>query len=108
MASCASPEWEELTQEVANRYTEQLARRSPERCRRWNDVVRDVKPTADELVRAKTKDVVDAQALPNAFPDVVRRDVLHLCMESEFADVHPPGFYAAQAYWYRAGHFPCG
>lgn len=29
-------------------------------------------------------------------------------MESEYADVYPPDFFAARAYWYRARHFPCG
>ena len=38
----------------------------------------------------------------------VQWDILHVCMEAEYADVYPPGFYASQAYWYVKGHFPCG
>src|SRR5262249_31632568 len=47
-------------------------------------------------------------ALPKVFGNTVRWDILHLCMEAEFADVYPPGYYASQAYWYAHGHFPCG
>jgi hypothetical protein len=38
----------------------------------------------------------------------VRWDIIHLCMEAEYADLYPPGFFAAKGYWYVAGHFPCG
>lgn len=108
IASCAAPEWEELTQEAVNRYGEQLARRAPDRYRRWNDVVRDLKPTVEELVRVKTADLLKERQLPDVFSDVVRWDMLHVCVESEYADVYPPGFFASQAYWYTVGHFPCG
>jgi hypothetical protein len=108
IASCTSPEWEDLCLEAANQYCNRLRERSPEVFSTWNDVVNTVKPSAMALVRDKTREVVAAQSLPHAFIDTVNWDILHLCMEAEFADVYPPGFYASQAYWYGQGHFPCG
>jgi hypothetical protein len=58
--------------------------------------------------REKTRAVAETHALPKVFEDTVQWDVLHLCMEAEYADVYPPGFFASQAYWYVAGRFPCG
>ena len=108
VASCASPEWQDLLLEASNRYTESLAARDRARFDRWNDVVADVKPSADALVERKIRAVVTQHALPKVFEDSVRWDVLHVCMEAEYADLAPPGFFASQAYWYVQGHFPCG
>jgi hypothetical protein len=108
VASCASLEWENLTLEAANAYAVQLARRNRVRWDRWNDVVKDVKPASEALVARKIRSVVDQHSLPKVFADTVSWDILHVCMEAEYADVFPPGFYASQAYWYVQGHFPCG
>jgi hypothetical protein len=48
------------------------------------------------------------EARPRTFEDAVQWDILNVCMEAEYADIYPPGFYASQAYWYVKGHFPCG
>ena len=91
-----------------DRYCEKLAERSPQRFQEWNSIASDIKPAAVELVRLKTRAVTEENDLPKVFLDTVEWDIVHLCMEAEFADVYPPGFYAAQAYWYTKGHFPCG
>lgn len=67
-----------------------------------------VKPSAMALVDEKTSEIVTAHALPDVFIDTVNWDILHLCLEAEFAEVYPPGFYASQGYWYGRGRFPCG
>jgi hypothetical protein len=108
IASCASLDWENVCLEAANQYRDRLRERSAEAMGSWNDVVDQVRPFAEALVDAKTRQVIHAHDLPKVFADTVKWDILHLCMESEFADVYPPGFYASQAYWYRKGHFPCG
>jgi hypothetical protein len=108
IAHCASPEWEDLCLEAANQYRTRLVERSRERFAKWNDVVDDVKKTTLSFVRRKIEAVVRKHNLPKVFEDTVQWDILHLCMESEYADVCPPGFYASQAYWYVKGHFPCG
>ncbi|PSJ42234.1 hypothetical protein [Allosphingosinicella deserti] len=108
IASCASPEWEDLCLEAANQYRGRLAERSPSALAEWNETVGRVKPQVQSLVHDKTRAVVEGKGLPRVFSDSVDWDILHLCMEAEFADLYPPGFYASQGYWYAQGHFPCG
>lgn len=104
----SSPDWRDLCLEAANQYRERLVERSVERFRRWNDLVAEIRPVAQLLVREKTRDVVVKNDLPIAFLNAVDWDIIHVCMEAEYADVYPPGFYASQAYWYANGRFPCG
>ena len=106
--NCGSLEWENLCLEAANQYRERVAELSPSRLSHWNETVAMVKPASQALVREKIADVIAREDLPKIFVDTVDWDILHLCMEAEFGDIHPAGFYASQAYWYAAGHFPCG
>lgn len=108
LESCSSPEWEELCLEAANQYCERINEKAPERFSQWNDIVSRIRPESRAIVRDKTKTVVLENNLPIEFLSTVDWDILHLCMEAEFADVCPPGFYASQAYWYVNGRFPCG
>jgi hypothetical protein len=105
---CESDQWESLCQEAANQYRARLLDGDPERFRNWNSTVREVKQLSIPLVLRKTQHIVKQKHLSKSFIDTVQWDILHLCMESEYADVFPPGFYASQAYWYASGHFPCG
>lgn len=106
--SCGSPEWEDLCLEAVNQYCARLTEKSPEAYGSWNDKVAELRPLTQAVVREKCASVVADCQLPKVFVDTVDWDILHLCMEAEFADVYPPGFYASQAYWYMKGHFPCG
>lgn len=106
--SCVSPKWENLCLEANNQYCERLIERSPIRFSEWNSVVDNVKKFSIPLVNRKTSEVVQKHDLPKSFVDTVEWDILGVLMESEYADVYPPGFYASQAYWYVKGHFPCG
>jgi hypothetical protein len=105
---CSSVAWENLCLEAANHYCERLLERSTDRFNQWNDIVVELKPVTESLVQRKTADVVHENNLPKVFENTVQWDILHVCMEAEFADVYPPGFYASQAYWYVRGRFPCG
>ena len=105
---CSSIEWENLCLEALNQYRERLCERSKERFNQWNNNVEMVKATTISLVQRKIETVVRQNDLPKVFENVVQWDVLGVCMESEFADVYPPGFFASNAYWYIKGHFPCG
>ena len=106
ISHCSALEWENLCLEAANQHRQRLREKSPERLREWNSIVRAVKPTVESLVRDKIDAVVRGHGLPKVFEDTVRWDMMHTCMEQEFAEVCPPGFYATQAAWYLAGHFP--
>lgn len=105
---CGSVEWQSLCLEAANQYCERLSERSPARFDRWNEIVDEMKSSTEPLVHRKIATVMRANNLPKVFEDTAQWDILHLCMEAEYADIVPPGFYASQAYWYAKGHFPCG
>jgi hypothetical protein len=105
---CGSVEWENLCLEAANQYRERLLERSKERWRQWNEIADEVVKTTVPFVKARIEGVVKEHKLPKVFEDMVQWDILHVCMEAEYADVYPPGYYASQAYWYVKGHYPCG
>ncbi|MFL6546539.1 MAG: hypothetical protein ACJ8LM_15360 [Candidatus Udaeobacter sp.] len=105
---CSSDEWLDLCLEAVNQYCERLVERSVDRFRKWNEVAIEVKRTTEPFVRRKIEQVVREHNLPPVFEHTVQWDMIHLCMEAEYADVYPPGFFASHAYWYLNGHFPCG
>lgn len=74
----------------------------------WNDTVDEVKKVTGPLVDRKIAGVVRECSLPKIFGIRVRNDVTGLCMEAEYADVCPPGFFTSLGHWYVNGHFPCG
>jgi hypothetical protein len=105
---CSSIEWENLCLEATNQYRERLVERSRERFDKWNEIVRELKKTTIPFVRRKIETVVRLHDLPRSFEATVQWDILSVCMEAEYADLYPPGFFASNAYWYVMGHFPCG
>jgi hypothetical protein len=105
---CGSVEWENLCLEAVNQYCERLVEQSKERFNKWNDIAIELKKTTEPFVRRKIEAVVRENSLPKVFENMVQWDILHVCMEAEYAEVYPPGFYASQAYWYTKGHYPCG
>lgn len=108
MATATDPTWDEIVHEAANRLRERILERDRARFAQWNETVRALKPTSMMLVQEKTADVIARHALPKTFLAGVNWDILALLLECEFNDVVPPGFFAAQGYWYVQGHYPCG
>jgi hypothetical protein len=105
---CDSFEWECLRTEAMNQYCERVAERSPEPWNCWNEVGKEVMSITVPLVNRKIETVVREHHLPKIFGVRVRFDIAALCMESEYADVCPLGFFTSNSYWYANGHFPCG
>jgi hypothetical protein len=105
---CESSAWEDLQGEALNRYRECIAHRSKERWRLWNDTVDEVKEITRPLVGRKIAAVIRENGLPKIFNIQVNYDITGVCMEAEYADVCPPGFFTSIAQWYVDGHFPCG
>lgn len=105
---CSSVEWEKLSLEAANQYRERLLERSKERFNQWNEIVHQLKSVTEPFVRRKIESVMRENNLPKVFEDTVQWDILHVCLEAEYADIYQPGYYASQAYWYVKGHFACG
>ena len=85
-----------------------LLERSKDRYVQWNAVVNELKKTTVPFVQKKIEAVVRQNNLPKIFENFVQGDIIGVCLEAEYADVYPPGFYADQAHWYVRGHFPCG
>ena len=73
-----------------------------------NDVADKVRKVAIPLVLREVEHVVRENNSPERFVSTVRWDIIHPLLESEYAHVYPPGFYAGHAYYYVKGHFPCG
>jgi|SRR6516225_7560022 hypothetical protein len=105
---CSSIEWENLNLEATNQYCQRLIERSKDRYAQWNNIVLELKKTTVPFVQRKIEAVVRENNLPKVFERTVQWDILGVCIEAEYADVYPPGYYASQAYWYVKGHFPCG
>ncbi len=87
-----------------------LVRAKAEECfNRWNDVVRGLEPAVKTLVKKKIEKVIREHNLPQKpFELMVYKGILRTCIELEYRDIHPPGFFASLAWWYIRGHFPCG
>jgi hypothetical protein len=105
---CVTIEWEDLRLEALNQYREYIAHHSKERWDIWNETVREVKKITTPLVASKIETVVSEQNLPEIFSIRVNHDIIGFCMEAEYADVCPPGFFTSIGYRYLDGHFPCG
>jgi hypothetical protein len=118
-------ESESFTLEADNQYSERVCARDVKRFNQWNDICDEVKEKMMPLVRTKCEALVRQNQLEGqswvdqrfgrrkrqaleALIDTVNWDIFHACMELEYADVYPPGFFANQVYWYSRGHFPCG
>jgi hypothetical protein len=101
-------EWECLYNEAMNQIRALVIRHSMERFRRWNEVVYEVKKLTGPLVERKIAAFAREHNLPEIFEAYVGGDISSVGVESEYADICPPGFFTANAQWYIKGHFPCG
>lgn len=108
MTHCDSLEWENLTLAAANQLRRQIRQVSNERYQKWNAIVDDTHKYLVPLVAEKCQKVIAMHHLPKQFLDAVNWDIGHLLMEAEYSDIVRPAFFAGNAYWYVAGHFPCG
>jgi hypothetical protein len=105
---CAWIEWKNIRLEAANVLWEKLLLGPLDRFGLWNDTMAEVKEAAIPFAKRKIEAVVRENNLPPVFEQAVEWDIIHVCMEAEYADVVPPGFYANLCYWYTVGHFQCG
>jgi len=105
---CTGEKWRHFTNEASNQLSLALFKSDKAMFNRWNEVAEELKRATIPLVREKIGSVVVSNSLPIEFEDCVQWDILGLCMESEYADIVKPGFFAALGYWYMVGHFPCG
>jgi hypothetical protein len=95
------------TLEAKNQYCRRLDDKAQDKFQEWNNIVRELRPGVTSLVTRKSEVFVKEHQAPPPFVRIVHNAVLRACMELEYADVEPPGFFAGQIYWYVKGHFPC-
>jgi hypothetical protein len=109
MTYCESVDGRNFGVRAVNQFEGRLLTNNRPRYDQWNDVVRGLEPVIKPLVSRKIEMVVRDNNLPRKpLERMVYLDILRPCMELEYGDVHPPGFFANIAYWYLKGHFPCG
>lgn len=101
-------DWESFRLERRNDLTVFLHNNAMDRYRKWNEITADLKKRIEPMVSRKITDVSVAHNLPKALEHCVRWDCLGACMEAEYSDVRPLGFYTELAAVYLKGHFPCG
>ena len=94
--------------ERGNFLSETIHGRNKKRFQEWNETVKVVRPFVLGLFRDKCDPIVQLHKLPEGVINSIRWDILHLCMESEYADVAEPGYFHATAFFFTKGHFPCG
>lgn len=100
---------DEVFLEVRNDYSARLHRTALKRFRLWNQIVQLTKNS----VVARVDEMVELHASPDAqgrklIRDHARWSILHACLESEYLDDVPAGFFLPLADWYAAGRFPAG
>lgn len=108
IARLTSTTSQELNWAAANHFCSQILERSKERYDRLGGIIDDLKKITVPMVGRKIDAVVRENKLPEAFEAKVHIDVIHYCLEAEFADLVKPAWFTGHASWYAAGHLPCG
>jgi hypothetical protein len=94
--------------EVSGDYTVNLHKTAPKDYQRWNKIadllVGQLEPRIEERIDRLPLD----RTLLKPVRDRARWSLLHACIESEYLDVVPAGFYLPLSDWYMKGRFPCG
>lgn len=89
----SSEEWENLTLEAANQLRERILEVDKRRLNQWNEILEGFKPFAYAITDEKAGPIFKQKQLPKVFLDTVKWDILHLCMEAEYADIVKPAFF---------------
>jgi hypothetical protein len=110
MALVTSRDWDNLRLEAENRLTEALHSQCRERySKTWNKIAIEVNGLLAPLVKEKLRSLYRERALPKKFRQIIHGDTHAICMEAEYSDVVPAGWYTKHLKpWYLNGHLPCG
>ena len=100
--------WENIRLDWGNSLSVRLAAEYPVRFQRWNDVTVELKTLLLPIIDGRIAALALNELLERKLRSNVRWDLLSLLIESEFADLVPPHYYAALGVIYFDGHFPCG
>ena len=105
---CKSKEWSYIQIDTSNILRSNLAAVDMKAFRKWNGIVRSVRPKFVAHVELEVIRAVEDEKLRKSVIDSVNWDILFACMELEYAANRPPRFYERLAAIYLDGHFPCG
>jgi hypothetical protein len=100
--------WSELKLEVRGDLTSFLAHQHPDRDEAWNRLVQEIRPRVLQLATPACEAVAQREKLAKSPLASVSWDLVEACMEYEYADLRPPGFYDRLGSLYLLGRFPCG
>src|SRR5262249_29899980 len=105
LAACA-----ESREDVApvNRLRYQARERCPDLYRGWGAVAEAVRPRINALVSAKTGALGFRPFELKLMRDVLGWDLMHACMEEEFAESCDISYHRERVGLLLAGHCPCG
>lgn len=92
-----------------NVLTQQLHDGFMERYRGWNDLVKQHRPSIEELVSDKLASCIpDGTKISDQFCTKTILDVSYACMELEYSDLIEPAYGYQHCLWYTRGHMPVG
>src|SRR5262245_3964859 len=79
-----------------------------DRYQEWNNLVGEIKVILEPLAEKKGRGLALPVPAWTTVMSALKWDILHACMELEYADLRPPGFFCGLMDFYLGGHFPCG
>jgi hypothetical protein len=110
-----SPAWKTIRTETQNQLMDRIeANEKPNEVSdipklwAWDGIVKPIGLAVVELIGRKAGPLIAEKQLPQTLEGSIRWDLVRACMEAEYAERYPPGFYTNLLFWYLRGHFPCG
>ena len=110
MTLCTSKGWDNLRLEGENCLTVALFSRCRDRySKTWNKTAIKLNQLLAPLLKNKFHGLARERHLPRKVRQIIHCDVRAICMEAEYSDVVPAGWYTKHLKpWYLRGHLPCG
>ncbi len=106
---CTSIDYENFGIEMTNHIRRVVRTASVERYQQWNEITAIVRPPIIGMAMSAIERVpVVSQECITAIKLQISRDLIRACIESEYADFFPPGYYLDTFQIYSLGRFPCG
>jgi hypothetical protein len=108
VALALSSEWQLARLHASNDLSGFLAREHRQRFFLWNKIVCEIDQYLQRAIADVARRVTREYALPQEIGRLLDSTACLACVEAEYSDLVPPGFFSRIAEWYLKGHFPCG
>jgi hypothetical protein len=106
---CCSQHWKNCRLMARNVLNTAINRAAWERAQMWNPLIDELQPLISGFLADVTFDKVNGLPFADKVRSEISRDMLMICLESEYEDVvKPPFFIPVLDPWYSSGHLPCG